>query len=83
MYGYNNLPYDDFKETFSLNLLQQMAAKGYTVYNLSKMCDIPRNSLTKYLNGSILPSLPNLINLTYVLKCDITDLIPTKYYIEK
>lgn len=83
MYGYHNISYDDFKENFALNLLQKMAEKGYTVYILSKMSDIPRNSLSKYLDGSILPSLPNLINLAYVLKCDITDLIPTKCYIEK
>lgn len=82
MYGYHNISYEDFKETFALNLLQQMAANGYTPYKLSKICDIPRNSIARYLKGEIMPSVPNLVNLAYVLKCDVKDLIPSNYYVE-
>ena len=62
-------------EIFSNNLTEIIAESGYSQNEVSKMTGIPQPVLSRYVNGRVIPSVVNIIKLSYALNCDIRELI--------
>ena len=62
-------------EIFSNNLTEIIAESGYSQNEVSKMTGIPQPVLSRYVNGRVIPSVLNIIKLSYALNCDVRELI--------
>ena len=62
-------------EIFSNNLTEIIAESGYSQNEVAKMTNIPQPVLSRYVNGRVIPSVVNIIKLSYALNCDIRELI--------
>ena len=62
-------------EIFSNNLTEIIAESGYSQNEVSKMTGIPQPVLSRYVNGRVIPSVVNIIKLSYALNCDVRELI--------
>lgn len=66
----------DIIDIFSDNLRDLMIEVGITQSELIEESGISKGTISKYLNKKCLPTVKNLLNLCYVLNCDVDDLIP-------
>ena len=66
----------EFMDIFGDNLRDSMEMFGYNQKQLAREARISQATLSKYLSKQIMPSIPALINLTFALDCEISDLIP-------
>lgn len=48
---------------------------GMTQQDLADDTGISKSTISRYINGEVIPSLKNIVNIAYALECDITDLI--------
>ena len=60
---------------FAGNLAEIIEESGYSQREVAKMTKIPQPVLSRYVNGRVIPSVVNIIKLSYALNCDIRDLI--------
>ena len=60
---------------FAENLAEIIEETGYSQNEVAKMTKIPQPVLSRYVNGRVIPSVVNIIKLSYALNCDIRDLI--------
>ena len=67
----------EFIDIFGDNLRDSMEMFGYNQQQLAEEARIAQSTLSRYLNKQMMPTIPALINLTFALDCEISDLIPT------
>lgn len=67
---------------FSGNLRDLMNETGMTQEELSEKTGIDRSTISRYLNKKRMPTVRAIVNLTYALNCNISDLIDFGDYIE-
>ena len=77
-YDYKFIPFEnneELKENISRNLKWIMRQKKITSKELSEKTKIPYNSLRRYVNGEIVPSLYNLCSICSVLNVSVEYII--------
>lgn len=62
-------------DIFRDNLKELMCDRGYNQYDLADEAGLSQSSLSRYLKGERMPTVRSIINLAYVLDCDIADLL--------
>lgn len=67
----------EFLEEFAENLNDLMREQGLTQSGLANVSGLSVKTVNRYLKAKSMPSAKALVNLSYVLNCDIEDLIPT------
>lgn len=66
---------EDFKRYFSRKLYRMMRHKNYIQNDISEMTGISTSSLTKYINGTSIPSAYNLWLIANALGCSVDELL--------
>ena len=61
-------------ETFAGNLTEIIKESGYSQREIADMTGIMQSTISKYMNGKMMPSVKNIVNLSYALNCDIREL---------
>ena len=64
-----------FIRDFSFNLKLLMNERGMSQASLAYAAKIDKGTISRYVQGDIMPTLKNVINITVALGCDINDLI--------
>lgn len=64
----------EFIETFSGNFCEIVFESGYSQRDIARLSGISQSTLSKYMRGRLMPSLRNVVNLSYILNCDVRDL---------
>ena len=62
---------DVFADKLS-NLIQQ---RGYPIGDLADDSHLDRRTINRYLNKQCIPSTKAILNLAYVLDCDVSELM--------
>ena len=60
---------------FGDNLAEIMAEKGYTQRDLADEAGISETSVSRYVSKERMPTIKAIINMAYVLDCDLNDFI--------
>ena len=61
-------------ETFAGNLTEIIKESGYSQREIADMTGIMQSTISKYMNGKMMPSVKNIVNLAYALNCDVREL---------
>ena len=69
-------------ETFAGNLTEIIKESGYSQREIADMTGIMQSTISKYMNGKMMPSVKNIVNLAYALNCDIRELCDFGDFIE-
>ena len=68
--------YDKSKDSINMNNLSEIIRKrNYSITKVSANTGINDSTLYRYLNNTLIPSLPNLISLADFLQCNLDYLI--------
>ena len=67
----------EFIDIFADNLREVMKEVGITQAELADEAGINRSTISRYLNKQRLPDLVSLLNICFILECDVSDLVPT------
>ena len=65
----------DWSNIFSDNLISLLNEANMTQQELSKETGLSRATISSYINGRRLPGIKAIINIGYVLDCDLNELI--------
>lgn len=65
----------EWLEIFGENLLYLMERMGYTQRELADAAGLSESAISHYINKQKIPGVKAIINLAYVLDCDVADLI--------
>ena len=65
----------EFMEEVGDNIRYFMHDANMTQSDLARATGIDKGTISKYINGSVMPSLKNIVNIAFALCCDISDLI--------
>ena len=63
-------------DIFADNLRDIMNEVGINQRELAEEANLTRATISRYLNKQRIPDLRALINISYVLECELSDLIP-------
>lgn len=66
----------EFMKQIGNNIRDALDDWGMSQQELADEAGISQTTISRYINGDIMPSLKNIINIAYVLECDLTKLIP-------
>ena len=69
-------------ETFAGNLTEIIKESGYSQREVADMTGIMQSTISKYMNGKMMPSVKNIVNLAYALNCDVRELCDFGDFIE-
>ena len=72
----------EFIDIFAGNLRYTMEESGYSQSDLAFDSGISQGTISRYLQGVMMPSVKSLNNLCCVLNCNIDDLVPFYEMIE-
>lgn len=67
---------------FGGNLQSLLEEVGISQNQLAEESGLNKSSISRYVNGTQMPTIKALINIAYCLECDLDDLIPTYDLIE-
>ena len=67
----------EFIDIFADNLRSLMEEVGITQAELADESGLTRATINRYLKKQRMQDLRALINICYILECEVTDLIPT------
>ena len=67
----------EFIDIFADNLREIMKEVGITQSELADEAGLSRASINRYLNKQRMPDLVSLLNICFILECDVSDLVPT------
>lgn len=65
----------DLQHEFAKRLDEKLWRRGMTLQQLSEVTGISRQSISRYINGTAMPSLSNLISIARALGCKTSELI--------
>ena len=74
---------DDLMIEFGWNLRRQLEKYSITQNELAQELTVSRQLISRYINGECLPSLDKLLNIMYIIGCDLEDLVDTDEFIEE
>ena len=77
MNKYEHISEIEFIDIFADNLRSLMEEVGITQAELADESGLTRATINRYLKKQRMPDLRALINICYILECEVTDLIPT------
>lgn len=77
MNKYEHISEIEFIDIFADNLREIMEEVGITQAELADESGLTRATINRYLNKQRMPDLRSLINICYILECEVTDLVPT------
>lgn len=77
MSRYETISEVEFIDIFADNLREVMKEVGITQAELADEAGINRSTISRYLNKQRLPDLVSLLNICFILECDVSDLVPT------
>ena len=77
MSRYETISEVEFIDIFADNLQEVMKEVGITQAELADEAGINRSTISRYLNKQRLPDLVSLLNICFILECDVSDLVPT------
>ena len=77
MNKYEHISEIEFIDIFADNLREIMQEVGITQSELADESGLTRATINRYLNKQRMPDLRSLINICYILECEVTDLVPT------
>lgn len=60
---------------FGENLKYELDDAWMTQKELSEETGISEATISKYINGSVMPTFKNVLNIAYALNCSIYDLV--------
>lgn len=66
---------DDLQFEFAKRLADRLERTGMTQTELSEATGISRQTISRYVNGSAMPSLSNLISIAIALNCKTSEFI--------
>ena len=69
-------------ETLAGNLTEIIKESGYSQREVADMTGIMQSTISKYMNGKMMPSVKNIVNLAYALNCDVRELCDFGDFIE-
>lgn len=72
----------EFMREIGDNIRNELEDAWMTQLELAEETFIDKSTISRYINGTVMPSLKNIVNIASVLDCDINDLIPTYEVIE-
>lgn len=67
----------EFIDIFADNLRDVMKEVGINQKELAYEANLTEATVSRYLNKQRMPTLKSIINICYVLECNVDDLIPT------
>ena len=65
----------EWLDIFGGNLVDLMRERGYTQGDLAEDTGLSIGAINHYINGRRLPGIRAIINIAYVLDCDVSELI--------
>ena len=65
----------EWMDIFADNLLSLMQERGYSQGDLADETGLDKATINRYLNKVYIPSVKSIVNLSYVLDCDVSELI--------
>lgn len=68
---------DEFIDIFADNLRDVMREVGITQTELAYESGLTKATISRYLSKQRMPTLKAVVNICYVLECNMDDLIPT------
>ena len=77
MSRYETISEVEFIDIFADNLREVMKEVGITQAELADEAGINRSTISRYLNKQRMPDLVSLLNICFILECDVSDLVPT------
>ena len=77
MSRYETISEGEFIDIFADNRREVMKEVGITQAELADEAGINRSTISRYLNKQRLPDLVSLLNICFILECDVSDLVPT------
>ena len=77
MSRYETISEVEIIDIFADNLREVMKEVGRTQAELADEAVITRSTISRYLNKQRLPDLVSLLNICFILECDVSDLVPT------
>lgn len=69
-------------DIFVDNLESKMKEVGITQAELAKEAGLGKGTISRYLSRERLPNIRALVNICYVLDCNVDELVPTYDIIE-
>lgn len=67
----------ELMQTFGQNLKNMLEDQWMSQKELAEETGISEATISYYANGERMPSMKNVINIAYVLDCDLNELIDT------
>lgn len=71
----------DWLRMFSENLKEAMSNARFTQIKLSRETGIPQSSLSRYLQGTRIPSIEDVMSICETLNISVNDMINFDFYI--
>lgn len=65
----------EWLDIFADNLHDLMQSRGYSQGDLADESGLDQTSISRYLNRRRIPTVRAIVNLAYVLDCNISDLM--------
>lgn len=72
----------EFIDIFAGNLRSVMEETGYGVNELARKTRIDKGTISRYKNGTLMPTIKNVVNICMVMCCNLDDLIPLMDYVK-
>ena len=57
------------------NIKQLLDEYPMTQEELAEKIGVNKGTISRYINAERMPSVKNIVNIAYILECDITDII--------
>ena len=65
----------EWLNAFGDNLARLMYESRFTQKDLAEMSGLSEGTISKYLNKRQMPNVKAILNISYVLQCDVSELI--------
>lgn len=65
----------EWLDIFTSNLIEMMHEKGYTQRDLADATGLSEGTISNYINKRQIPGVRAIVNISYELDCDVSDLI--------
>ena len=72
----------EWMNVFGDNLSRMMTKAGYSQEEFAKEAGLSQATVSKYINKQQLPGIKAIVNIAYVLNCDVTELADFEDIIE-
>ncbi len=64
------------------NIESVLEENNMSQQDLARETGISKSTISRYINGNAMPTLKNLVNIAYVLACDISEFVFSDEFVE-